>query len=391
MIVDKTTVGAMNLYAHQERAFDEEAAETGMLFASQAAVVLSNANAYWDSRALSERLGEAMEHRALIEQAKGMLMAAQRCTGDHAFDLLVKASQRENVKLRDIAARLVAEANHRATEGGRAVTFDFAAYLTDGLAALNWVTADLWIAAVGLGGYLEPRRRPQHHRPATRALPAGVRRARPRPQRAVPGPRQEPSRELLGRAAEDLTWSIAVNGVLAARRVGRRTVERLLPPAADIVRQALPGGAVMAADQPERSLPPVTFEAEVISVTEARHRLVDFLHDVPDETRHLAALLVSELTTNVVRHAGTPFSLCADVTAEHVRVEVADGTSEPAVVRRPPPTSLGGRGVWLISELADSWGSEPTGNGKMVWFELSLVKPEVSEEVGDFKDSTNDR
>jgi GAF domain-containing protein len=120
MIVDKAIVGAMNLYAHQEGAFDEEATETGMLFASQAAVVLLNANAYWDSRALNERLGEAMDHRALIEQAKGMLMNAQRCTGDQAFDLLVKASQRENVKLRDIAARLVAEANQRATEAEEA-------------------------------------------------------------------------------------------------------------------------------------------------------------------------------------------------------------------------------------------------------------------------------
>jgi AmiR/NasT family two-component response regulator len=92
----------------------------GMLFASQAAVVLLNANAYWDSRALSERLGEAMDHRALIEQAKGMLMNAQRCTGDQAFDLMVKASQRENVKLRDIAARLVAEADQRAMEGDEA-------------------------------------------------------------------------------------------------------------------------------------------------------------------------------------------------------------------------------------------------------------------------------
>ena len=147
----------------------------------------------------------------------------------------------------------------------------------------------------------------------------------------------------------------------------------------------------MAADQPERSLPPVKFEAELSSVTEARRRLVDFLHDVSDETRHMAALLVSELTTNVVRHAGTPFTLCADVTSVHIRVEVADGTREPAVVRRPPPTSLGGRGLWLVSELADGWGSEPRGNGKLVWFELSLVKPEVPGELGDFEDSTNDR
>jgi hypothetical protein len=49
------------------------------------------------------------------------------------------------------------------------------------------------------------------------------------------------------------------------------------------------------------------------------------------------------------------------------------------------------RGLWLVSELAHSWGSEPTGNGKLVWFELSLVKPEVLEEPGDLEDSANDR
>jgi GAF domain-containing protein len=119
MVVDKNVVGAMNLYAHEERAFDAHSAEIGLMFASQAAVVLANASAYWDARELSARLGEAMEHRADIEQAKGMLMAAQCCSSDDAFDLLVRASQRENVKLRDIAARMVAQANDRAAEEGR--------------------------------------------------------------------------------------------------------------------------------------------------------------------------------------------------------------------------------------------------------------------------------
>jgi AmiR/NasT family two-component response regulator len=58
-------------------------------------------------RGLAEGLGEAMKSRAVIEQAKGMLMAAQGCDEDTAFDLLVKASQRENVKLRDVARRIV--------------------------------------------------------------------------------------------------------------------------------------------------------------------------------------------------------------------------------------------------------------------------------------------
>jgi GAF domain-containing protein len=113
MSVDKQPVGAMNLYSFQERAFTPRDAEVGELFASQAAIVLANAQAYWDARELSSRLGEAMKTRAVIEQAKGMLMAAQRCTEDEAFELLVRASQRENVKLRDVARRIVEEAVSR--------------------------------------------------------------------------------------------------------------------------------------------------------------------------------------------------------------------------------------------------------------------------------------
>lgn len=110
MVIDKQGVGAMNLYARTERAFGDRERDTAMLFASQAAIVLGNAQAYWDARSLSERLGEAMRTRAVIEQAKGILMGAQRCGEDDAFDILVRASQRENIKLRDIAQRIVAAA-----------------------------------------------------------------------------------------------------------------------------------------------------------------------------------------------------------------------------------------------------------------------------------------
>ena len=69
--------------------------------------MLANARAYWDAHELSSGLGEAMKRRAVIEQAKGMLMAAQGCDEDAAFELLVQASQRENLKLRDVAQRIV--------------------------------------------------------------------------------------------------------------------------------------------------------------------------------------------------------------------------------------------------------------------------------------------
>jgi hypothetical protein len=50
---------------------------------------------------------EAVEHRAVIEQAKGMLMLKHRCDADAAFDLLVEISRRERRKVRDIAGDLV--------------------------------------------------------------------------------------------------------------------------------------------------------------------------------------------------------------------------------------------------------------------------------------------
>ena len=113
LVVDRRTIGAMNLYSRSEHAFDEADAETGMLFASQAAIVLANAQLYWDARELSEGLGEAMMHRAVIEQAKGVLMGAQGCDEDEAFQMLVKASQRENVKVRTVAKRIVDQAVSR--------------------------------------------------------------------------------------------------------------------------------------------------------------------------------------------------------------------------------------------------------------------------------------
>lgn len=55
-----------------------------------------------------EHLHNAMEHRAVIEQAKGVLMHSMKVGPDAAFAVLVAASQRENVKLRDVAARIAA-------------------------------------------------------------------------------------------------------------------------------------------------------------------------------------------------------------------------------------------------------------------------------------------
>ncbi|WP_405923055.1 ANTAR domain-containing protein [Streptomyces sp. NBC_00035] len=59
-------------------------------------------------RAMNEQLGRALASRAVIDQARGMVMALGPCTSDKAWDLLVDVSQHCNVKLRDVAAALVA-------------------------------------------------------------------------------------------------------------------------------------------------------------------------------------------------------------------------------------------------------------------------------------------
>lgn len=108
MIAGDQGVGAFNLYAREERAFTDGDEALGLELASAAAAVLSNARAYWGAVGLSEQLSEAMRSRAVIEQAKGMLMAQSKTLApDEAFELLRRASQRENVKVRDIAQRIV--------------------------------------------------------------------------------------------------------------------------------------------------------------------------------------------------------------------------------------------------------------------------------------------
>lgn len=101
-------LGALNLYARTTHGFSTDDEATGSDLAAAAAIVMANASAYWGAAALSDQLQEAMKSRAVIEQAKGMLMAqSPELTADDAFDLLRRASQRENLKLREVARRIV--------------------------------------------------------------------------------------------------------------------------------------------------------------------------------------------------------------------------------------------------------------------------------------------
>jgi GAF domain-containing protein len=104
--VDDRPVGALSAYA-LSRSFTDEDAEAVAEFVRQAAVVVANARSYWEAHDLTVSLQAALTSRSMIDMAKGKIMAQNDCTPDEAFTLLVKASQRENVKLREIARRIV--------------------------------------------------------------------------------------------------------------------------------------------------------------------------------------------------------------------------------------------------------------------------------------------
>lgn len=100
-------LGAMNLYSVDEDAFDPEQIAVAARFAEHASFLLANAQAYWDARSLAQNLEQAMRSRAVIEQAKGIVMAATGGSDEQAFDQLRLQSQYENRKLRDVAADIV--------------------------------------------------------------------------------------------------------------------------------------------------------------------------------------------------------------------------------------------------------------------------------------------
>jgi GAF domain-containing protein len=97
-------LGSLNLYSTTSDDISAEAEATAELFAAHAAIALDHARE-------RETLNQALRSRKVIGQALGILMERYEMDEDRAFAFLVRASSHGQIKLRDIAQRLVDERN----------------------------------------------------------------------------------------------------------------------------------------------------------------------------------------------------------------------------------------------------------------------------------------
>ena len=126
-------------------------------------------------------------------------------------------------------------------------------------------------------------------------------------------------------------------------------------------------GIGRAADRSESA----RFEADVSTVPLAREFVRRWLHECgADHVFDEASLIVTELATNAVLHAASPYEVRLSRSDGVVRIEVAD-----ADAGRPEPQPFSavaedGRGIVIVSALSASWGIDAQPRGKVTWAEL---------------------
>jgi hypothetical protein len=94
------TCGALNIYSNTPNAFEQVSRDLGRVFAAHAAIV-------WTSVQQGEQFQSALASRDIIGQAKGMIMERYNLDAGQAFELLRKLSQNENIRIADVARKLV--------------------------------------------------------------------------------------------------------------------------------------------------------------------------------------------------------------------------------------------------------------------------------------------
>lgn len=115
------------------------------------------------------------------------------------------------------------------------------------------------------------------------------------------------------------------------------------------------------------------FPADARSVRAARQFVLDAGWSHDEATSLRLATVVSELVTNAVLHARTPFKVKISAFDDSIRIDVSDQSPNLPMRRPYQLTEITGRGLHIVEKLADRWGVAQDGPGKTVWFELCRV------------------
>lgn len=111
------------------------------------------------------------------------------------------------------------------------------------------------------------------------------------------------------------------------------------------------------------------------SVGAARRWVLEILPTVPEPARGDLAIIVSELSTNVVQHVRGSYTVYVEMTSNHsalISVEDnGDPSTTPRVLGRPEPDAPHGRGLFLVAAFSSRMGTEITAQGRRrVWAEV---------------------
>lgn len=106
-------LGALNLSSHDADGFSQLDEDLISLFTVPSAASLVVVGRYVEARDLAAQLEQALQSRAVIDHAIGIIMAESRCDADQAFAMLSRASNNRNMKLRDLATEIVTQVSGR--------------------------------------------------------------------------------------------------------------------------------------------------------------------------------------------------------------------------------------------------------------------------------------
>lgn len=117
LIIQGQSIGALNLYAFQPVTPDTGLQARAAQLAANAAGALAVALRLAEHSQEAANLRIALTSRSTIDNAVGILMGQQQCTAEEAFDLLRRASQHRNIKLRDLAVQIVVGVTQKNSPG----------------------------------------------------------------------------------------------------------------------------------------------------------------------------------------------------------------------------------------------------------------------------------